>query len=161
MQPTRPPRPRSEQSYTPPAWRRHRGLLVALLVALLLRVLLWNRIPRTGLISDEGEYLAAANWLAHGRGFAWYLGYLWTRAPLYPLFVAAHFWLFGDTLRPIYITQILLSLINVALVYFLAERLLIIIDHTGRRFTILNSQFSIPTLAALLMAIYFPFALYT
>ncbi len=148
------PRLRSEQSHTPPAWRRHGGLLIALLVALVIRALLWDRIPRTGLISDEGEYLAAANWLAHGRGFDWYLGYLWTRAPIYPLFVAAHFWLFGDTVRPIYITQIALSLLDVALVYFLAERLVAANDRRAARF-------SIPALSALLMAIYFPFALYT
>jgi len=158
---TQPPRPRSEQTRTPPAWRRHRGLLIALIVALVIRVLLWDHLPRTGLISDEGEYLASANWLAHGRGFAWYLGYLWTRAPLYPLFVAVHFWLFGDTVKPIYITQILLSLINVALVYFLAERLVTANDRRAERFSILSSAFSVPSLAALLMAIYFPFALYT
>jgi hypothetical protein len=129
-------------------------LLIALILALVIRVLLWDRIPRTGLISDEGEYLAAGNWLAHGRGFAWYLGYLWTRAPLYPLFVAVHFWLFGDTMKPIYITQIVLSLVNVALVYFLAERVVPANDRCAARF-------SIPALAALLMAIYFPFALYS
>ena len=30
-------------------------LLVVLLLALALRLLLWGRIPRSGLISDEGE----------------------------------------------------------------------------------------------------------
>src|SRR5262245_22927505 len=96
-------------------------LVVALLVGLALRLLLWDNIPRTDMISDEGEYLSAASWLAHGHGFDWYQGYLWTRAPLYPLFLAAHLRLFGDSLTPIYITQTLLSLINVALVYFLAR----------------------------------------
>jgi hypothetical protein len=133
-------------------------LIAVLLMALLLRLLLWGRVPRTGLISDEGEYLSAANWLAHGRGFSWYQGYLWTRAPIYPLFVAAHLRLFGDTLTPIYITQTILSLVNVALIYFLATYLAT--DEHVSQFSILNSQFSIPTLAALLMAIYFPFALY-
>jgi len=85
--------------------------------------LLWGNIPRTGMISDEGEYLSAASWLAHGYGFDWYQGYLWTRAPLYPLFLAAHLRLFGDRLAPIYGTQMLLSLLNVALVYFLAHHL--------------------------------------
>src|SRR5689334_14237057 len=80
-------------------------LLVVLLLALALRLLLWGRIPRTGLISDEGEYLSAASWLAQGRSFSWYQGYLWTRAPIYPLFVAAHIRLFGDALAPIYVTQ--------------------------------------------------------
>src|SRR5215207_9756039 len=97
-------------------------LLVVLLLGLALRLLLWGRIPRTGLISDEGEYLSAASWLAQGRNFSWYQDYLWTRAPIYPLFVAAHLRLFGDTLTPVYITQTILSLLNVALVYLLAQR---------------------------------------
>jgi hypothetical protein len=147
-------------------------LVAALLVALALRLLLWGRIPRTGLISDEGEYLSAASWLAHGHGFDWYQGYLWTRAPLYPLFLAAHLRAFGDSLASINVTQTLLSLINVALVYFLAHYL--IADHqpptTDRRPTITEdeathhtqtvSAFCVPGLAALLMALYFPFALY-
>src|SRR5215203_6177241 len=65
-------------------------LLLVLLAALALRLLLWGQIPRTGLISDEGEYLSAASWLAQGRNFSWYQDYLWTRAPIYPLFVAVH-----------------------------------------------------------------------
>src|ERR687884_178010 len=103
-----------------------RPLLIALLAGLGLRLLLWGHIPRTGLISDEGEYFSAASWLAHGHGFDWYQGYLWTRAPLYPLFLASHLRLFGDSLTPIYVSQTLLSLANVALVYFLARHL---IDH--------------------------------
>src|SRR3954470_3893963 len=98
------------------------SLVIVLLLALALRLLLWGRIPRTGLVSDEGEYLSAANWLAQGRSFSWYQNYLWTRAPIYPLFVAAHLRLFGDTLTPIYITQTILSLLNVALVYLLAQQ---------------------------------------
>ena len=162
-------------------------LIAALLAGLALRLLLWGHVPRTGLISDEGEYLSAASWLAHGHGFDWYQGYLWTRAPLYPLFLAAHLRIFGDSLAPIYITQTLLSLVSVALVYFLARYLF---DHrppttdqrpttndnqpatgyrlraagygqkTRRFFRILHSAFCIPGLAALLMALYLPFALY-
>src|SRR4051794_29575741 len=98
-------------------------LLTVLLLALALRLLLWGRIPRTGMISDEGEYLSAANWLAQGRSFSWYQSYLWTHAPIYPLFVAAHLWLFGDMLSPIYITQTALSLLNIILVYLLAHYL--------------------------------------
>ena len=97
-------------------------LLIALLAGLALRLQLWGRLPRTGLVSDEGEYLSAASWLAQGRSFSWYQSYLWTRAPIYPLFVAAHLRLFGDTLTPIYVTQTILSLLNVGLVYLLAQR---------------------------------------
>jgi hypothetical protein len=138
-----------------------------LLLALALRLLLWGRIPRMGLVSDEGEYLSAASWLAQGRSFSWYQSYLWTRAPIYPLFVAAHLRLFGDTLTPIYITQTILSLLNVVLVYLLAQRFELRIEHAELKmmrhelFSIFNSQFFIPTVSALLMAIYLPFALYT
>jgi 4-amino-4-deoxy-L-arabinose transferase-like glycosyltransferase len=154
-------------------------LVAALLAGLALRLLLWGHIPRTGLISDEGEYLSAAGWLAHGHGFDWYQGYLWTRAPLYPLFLAAHLGFFGDSLAPIYATQTLLSLINVALVYFLARYLTDQRPTTNDQrpttndddqathhtqpfsaFSILHSSSFIPGLAALLMALYFPFALY-
>ncbi|HJZ48406.1 MAG TPA: hypothetical protein VKE41_14615 [Roseiflexaceae bacterium] len=141
-------------------------LILVLLLALALRLLLWGRIPRTGLISDEGEYLSAASWLAHGRGFSWYQSYLWTRAPIYPLFVAAHLRLFSDTLTPIYVTQTILSLVNVALVYLLARHFELKIDNEELkkaryfRFPVFNVQCAISTLSALLMACYFPFALY-
>jgi hypothetical protein len=137
-----------------------------LLLALALRLLLWGRIPRMGLVSDEGEYLSAASWLALGRSFSWYQSYLWTRAPIYPLFVAAHLRLFGDTLTPVYITQTILSLLNVALVYLLAQRFELKVENEELKtvrhglFSILNSQFFIPAASALLMAIYLPFALY-
>ncbi len=121
-------------------------------IAICVRLLLWNNLPRTGLISDEGEYLSAATWLAQGRNFSWYQHYLWTRAPLYPLFVAAHFWLFGSSPVPVYISQMLLSLVNVVLVYLLALRVV------GGRQT--ATRFVVPALAALLMAIYLPFAIY-
>jgi hypothetical protein len=142
-------------------------LLIVLLLALALRLLLWGRIPRTGLISDEGEYLSAANWLAQGRSFSWYQSYLWTRAPIYPLFVAAHLRLFGDTLTPIYVTQTALSLLNSILVYLLAQRFELKIENEELKkmrhgpFSMFNFQFFIPPMSALLMAIYLPFALYT
>ncbi len=145
-------------------------LVSALLTGVALRMLLWGRIPRTGLISDEGEYLSAASWLAHGHGFDWYQSYLWTRAPIYPLFLATHLRLFGDSLAPIYITQTLLSLINVVLVYVLARHVtdqrptpdLSALEGTNDQRPTTNeiTRLSIPGLAALLMALYFPFALY-
>ncbi|GIV87971.1 MAG: hypothetical protein KatS3mg055_0489 [Chloroflexus sp.] len=104
-------------------YTQHWPLLVALLIGVILRVALWGNLPRLGLISDEAEYLAAADWLAHGRGFAWHTGYLWTRAPLYPLFLAAHIALFGRDLAVIFVSQTVLSLLNVGLVYALARRL--------------------------------------
>lgn len=123
-------------------------LAAVLLAALVSRLWLWEAIPRQGFISDEGEYLSAAWWLAHGRGFDWYQGYLWTRAPLYPLFLAAHLRLFGDALAPIAVTQTLLSLLNIALVYLLARRIAP---------PLLSAA---PTIAALATAFYLPFAIY-
>ncbi|MFN3374023.1 MAG: glycosyltransferase family 39 protein, partial [Chloroflexus sp.] len=104
-------------------YTQHWPLLLALLIGAALRVALWGNLPRLGLISDEAEYLAAADWLAHGRGFAWHTGYLWTRAPLYPLFLAAQMVLFGRNLVVIFTSQTLLSLLNVGLVYALTRRL--------------------------------------
>ncbi len=121
---------------------------IPLLVALLLRLTLWDHIPRTGLISDEGEYVAASNWLALGRGFDWYQGYLWTRAPLYPLFIATHVRLFGSSLTPIVVSQIILSLGSVILVFLLAKRLA-------------PSRPVVAGIAALASGLYLPFALYT
>jgi hypothetical protein len=121
-------------------------LAAALFVGLALRMAFWGNIPRLGLISDEGEYLSAASWLAQGRGFAWYHGYLWTRAPLYPLFVATHLRLFGESLQPVYVTQTLLSLLNIALTYALAR--------------CVTASPLAHLLAALLTALYLPLALY-
>jgi 4-amino-4-deoxy-L-arabinose transferase-like glycosyltransferase len=100
--------------------RMHWPLLVAVGLGLALRLALWDQLPRSGLIGDEAEYLASADWLAHGRGFAWHRDYFWTRAPLYPLFLAAHIALFGRRMEPIFVTQIMLSLLQIGLVYSLA-----------------------------------------
>ena len=140
-------------------------LLCVLAIGLVFRLLLWGRVPRTGLISDEGEYLAAATWLAQGRNFAWYNGYLWTRAPIYPLFVAAHLFLFGRA-EAVYVTQTLISLVNVAQVYALALQLGPAGDTTAQRGATevagggSRLRVVVATLAALLMALYLPFALY-
>jgi tetratricopeptide (TPR) repeat protein len=131
------------------AVRRYGPLLGVLLLGLALRLLLWERLPRIGLISDEGEYLSAATWFIHGHGFNWYHDYLWTRAPLYPLFIALHLALFGETLTPIYISQTILSLLNVTLVYALAQKC----APTAPR--------PVGLVAAMLMALYLPFATYT
>ena len=129
-------------------FRRHWPLLLALGSGLALRLALWGTLPRLGLISDEAEYLASADWLAQGRGFAWHTQYLWTRAPLYPLFLAAHRALFGPTLAPIFVTQTILSLLNIALTYTLTHQL------TGGKRQAAGA-------AALLTALYLPLATYT
>ncbi len=129
----------------------HWPLLLALGLGLLLRIALWERLPREGLVSDEAEYLAAADWLANGRGFAWHTSYLWTRAPLYPLFLASHLALFGRSLAPIFVSQGLLSMLNIGLTYLLTRRL-----STGR-----VRLAAAPGIAALLVALYLPLASYT
>ncbi|GAC1386721.1 MAG: glycosyltransferase family 39 protein [Herpetosiphon sp.] len=98
-----------------------------LLAALVVRLVVWrmlpyhlpNRVP----ISDEGEYRAAAIWLANGRNFSFFRDWIWTRPPLYLLFVAAHIKLFGPlTLWPIRLSQAFLSVGTVALVMRWAYR---------------------------------------
>lgn len=134
--------------------RRAWPLGIALLLALLVRSLLWGNLPRQGMVSDEAEYLASAVWLAQGRGFSWHGGWLWTRAPLYPLFLAVHLRLFGITLTPIYLSQTMLGLFQVALVYVLAHYACPLSEATTRwrRF--------VPAGAASLVGLYFPLAVY-
>lgn len=99
-------------------------LLLPLLVALVVRVAAWWMLPYEGQISDEAEYLAAATWLANGRGFAFYKEWIWTRPPLYLIFLAAHIRLFGtDALGPIRLTQTLISVATVALTMVWGARL--------------------------------------
>lgn len=126
----------------------HLPLLPILATAAIFRIALWGALPRQGLISDEGEYLSAAWWLAHGRGFDWHQGYLWTRAPLYPIFLAAHLRLFGDQATAIFATQTVLSLISVVLIAALARRIAP------------PELKSAPLIAAVLASIYLPFVIY-
>lgn len=137
-------------------------LLLIIGLALALRVALWDNLPRTGMISDEAEYLAAADWLAQGRGFAWHQSWLWTRAPLYPLFLAAHIRLFGLNLTPIYLSQTLLSIVNVGLAYVLARQIAAPsnTDEAAEKPTGFGAKDVAPLLATALVAIYLPFAAY-
>jgi hypothetical protein len=133
------------------------SLPLALLLGLALRVALWDQLPRLGLVGDEAEYLAAADWLANGRGFAWHLQYFWTRAPLYPLFLAAHLALFGDGLTAIFVSQTVLSLLNVVLVYLLTTQ---VIGNRQQATGDRQQARVAPGIAALLAAVYLPFAMY-
>ncbi|NNJ10271.1 hypothetical protein EKD04_008020, partial [Chloroflexales bacterium ZM16-3] len=136
---------------------QHAILILALLLGLGLRIALWGRLPRLGMIGDEAEYLAAADWLANGRGFAWHLQYLWTRAPLYPLFLAAHLAIFGKSLTPIFVSQTILSLLNVALVYVIAA---LGVGGWGLGTGGRGQMARAPGIAAILAAVYLPFASY-
>src|SRR5215211_3117417 len=95
-----------------------------LLLACVLRVSVWWILPYRDVISDEGEYWAAAAWLAQGRGFSFFDNWIWTRPPLYIVFLAAHIRLFGITaMWAPRITQTILSLLLVFLVMRLAQKL--------------------------------------
>lgn len=95
-----------------------------LLAALGLRLLVWWTLPYRDTISDEAEYWNAAVWLAQGRGFSFFDGWIWTRPPLYLIFLAIHARMFGPTgLWSARLTQAVLSVVLVWLVMRLARRL--------------------------------------
>jgi hypothetical protein len=97
---------------------RHR-LALLLLLALLLRLLLWNQ-PLHQLANDEIEYMTVARDLLAGRGWHFYEHYRWLRAPLYSLFLAASLWLAQGDLHRAALPNIALSVANVYLIYRLA-----------------------------------------
>ncbi|KPV50264.1 hypothetical protein SE17_27980, partial [Kouleothrix aurantiaca] len=98
-------------------------LLLALLLALALRLLLWSG-PLHQPANDETEYIAVARDLLAGRGWQFYDHYHWLRAPLYPLWLAGSLWLAGDDLHRAALPNILLSTATVWLNYRLALALL-------------------------------------
>ncbi|GIV97031.1 MAG: hypothetical protein KatS3mg057_1688 [Herpetosiphonaceae bacterium] len=103
---------------------RRLHLVILLGVALALRLLVWQVLPYRGFISDEAEYLGAAIWLAEGRGFSFFDAWIWTRPPLYVLFLAIHVLFFGPTaLWAPRLTQALLGVLVVYLVVRLGEAL--------------------------------------
>jgi len=93
------------------------ALLLILLLALLWRLLLWAQ-PLHGPANDEVEYIRVARDLLAGRGWSFYEGWRWLRAPLYPLFLAGSLWLAGGDLHLAALPNILLS---VGLVYLVAR----------------------------------------
>jgi tetratricopeptide (TPR) repeat protein len=94
-------------------------LLLILLLALLLRLLLWSQ-PLHQPANDEIEYIAVARDLLAGRGWQFYEHFHWLRAPLYPLFLAGSLWLAGGDLHRAALPNITLSVANVYLIYRLA-----------------------------------------
>lgn len=103
--------------------REWRGLGLVLAVAVSLRLALFWVLPRENLVSDEPEYLAAAAWLAQGRGFSFYAEWPWLRPPLYLLFLAPFLHCFGPDLLPIRLAQVALSLAVPGLTYLLGRRM--------------------------------------
>ncbi len=105
-------------------WGWGKDILLVLLLSLALRLALWPVLPRESLVSDEPEYLAASFWLAQGRGFSFYAEWPWLRPPFYLLFLAPFLRLFGPTLTPIRLAQMLLSLAVPLLVYLLGQEMM-------------------------------------
>ncbi|HEY3231212.1 MAG TPA: hypothetical protein VGJ87_18430, partial [Roseiflexaceae bacterium] len=99
------------------------SILLILLLALLVRLLLWSQ-PLHQLANDEIEYVTVARDLLAGRGWQFYEHYRWLRAPLYPLFLAASLWLAGGDLHRAALPNIVLSVANVYLNYRLTLALI-------------------------------------
>src|SRR5690348_12257745 len=73
-------------------------------------------------VIDEQEYYLAAHMLANGHGFSFYDTFAWTRAPLYPLFVALIFRLGGVQVAPVLGVQAALSTLTLYWLATLAGR---------------------------------------
>jgi 4-amino-4-deoxy-L-arabinose transferase-like glycosyltransferase len=115
------PRPHATAPSNARAWLLYAAPLFA---ALGVRVLAWWTLPYSGQISDEAEYQAAATWLAQGRGFSFYKEWIWTRPPVYLLFLAGHISLFGpENVWPIRASQALISTASVGLAMLLGAHL--------------------------------------
>jgi len=80
-------------------WLARHHLILILLLALVLRLLLWRQ-PLHQLANDEVEYVTVARDLLARRGWQFYERYHWLRAPLYPLFLAGSLWLAGGDPSP-------------------------------------------------------------
>jgi 4-amino-4-deoxy-L-arabinose transferase-like glycosyltransferase len=103
-------------------WRAQLWLLFILAGALALRLALWSQ-PLHQPANDEVEYVTVARDLLAGRGWSFYEHYHWLRAPLYPLFLAASLWAAGGDLHRAALPNLALSVLNVALAYWLARLL--------------------------------------
>ena len=135
-----------------PVHRHHSVIpwLLPLVAALVVRLAVWWTLPYRGQISDEAEYLAAATWLAQGRGFSFFKDWIWTRPPLYVVFEAVHVLFSGPhNLAPLRLSQTLLSVATVGLAMLLAARLAPV-EHSRR----------VALLAGWLMALSYSFATY-
>ncbi len=110
----------------PGASRPHRAwpwsLLAILALAAAIRVVPLVAVLANGgspIIGDEGNYVEAAQALAHGLGIPdrW----LWIRPPAYIVFVAGVFRLSNDSLVALQVAQIAVSLLTIAATYGLVR----------------------------------------
>ncbi len=87
--------------------------------ALILRLIHISLLQEGFYFSDYRAYESAARSLLAGEGF----GPEYARPPLYPLFLAANYLLFGVHLLPIRIVQALLGAYSCVLIYTIGEKL--------------------------------------
>ena len=106
-------------------WSARRILLTILVAGLVVRaVLVWGVTQVDVHTDDERDYLALAQSIDEGRGFAYSTGPTSMRPPLYPAFVASVWRATGiRSLTAVRVSQIGLSLITVLLVYLLAAEM--------------------------------------
>src|SRR5687768_8164336 len=101
-------------------------LLVLVMVGgLLLRLIfLWAALPSRGFpfILDEGNYVDLAVPLSQGMGFV--EKWVWLRPPGYPLFLAVMLVLSGGNLWAGAFVQVILSVLNIVVMYALAVEVL-------------------------------------
>lgn len=139
----------------PGAWPRlraavrayHLWLLGALLLAMALRAVFWAMQSRSGAVlpGDSQEYVQGAlSLLLRGEFIT---GEKWLRPPLYPLFLAVCFTLFGIDIARALLVQALLT--AVCVLPFAA---------LGRR---LSGRPAVGVASALIAALYLPFAAYS
>lgn len=107
-------------------WAEHAILMSLLGAGLLVRLIFLQEIGGTGFkIVDERHYYQLASSLFSGLGFAWGPDRLTSiRPPLYPGFLYMVWTMMGEkSLYAVRAIQVILSLANVVLLYFLGRRL--------------------------------------
>ena len=105
------------------AWGMLRFLRRPILIfwaALIVRLVYIAFLPEGYYFSDFRNYEQAAVSLLSGDGF----GAEYQRPPLYPLFIAAHYLLFGPHFFPMRLMQGVLGALGSLLIYWIARRLL-------------------------------------
>lgn len=121
------------------------GVLAAAVVALLLRLVVWQWYEQVPLGGDEQEYLQQALTLLQERR---YTELLFMRPPLYGVFLAAIIYGLGDSLiQPLRLVQAVISAAMVVPIWLLTRELL-----TWYRSSTIPTLAYAPTVAALLCA---------
>jgi 4-amino-4-deoxy-L-arabinose transferase-like glycosyltransferase len=94
-------------------------LILALMLRLLLIISVQGHLERA-FEPDTPTYIGPALKLLHSEGFIEDPH----RTPVYPLFIAFFYWLFGEQPLPIILAQIILSVLTVFITYLIGKKLL-------------------------------------